>query len=386
MFYDDVEIKTQDDYYYVDTPQLGFAPNAPISTAVQVNPNTRPAGVAFFNDVLRTEEQIAFFGEVYFDLSEDLTLALGLRHYDIESDFAGSSNFANGVFSGSVDGDSGRDYDVSGGHSTEPLTVDDVIPKVNLSYKLSDDVLLYGTYSEGFRPGGFNRGGGIPSANPAFPDVEVTYSTDDVVNYEFGWKSMLLDNNLRFNGNVYFIEWTDMQVSRFDPVNVSILTFIENAADSEIFGIETDFAWYATDNLQILGALSYNDAELTAVNAEVIEVAPVGSSLPLTPELQGNIRARYDWNIGDYFANWQFGYQFAGKSYSSIVVSSRVEQDSYSVANFSVGLEKDNWSVKLFADNLTDERPDLFINDQDDIPRITTLRPRTLGVAISYKY
>ena len=74
--------------------------------------------------------------------------------------------------------------------------------------------------------------------NPAFPDVKVTYDTDDVTNYEFGWKAMFLENTLRFNGNVYFIEWDDMQVSRFDPVNVSILTFIENAADSEITGFE----------------------------------------------------------------------------------------------------------------------------------------------------
>ena len=148
--------------------------------------------------------------------------------------------------------------------------------------------LFYATYSEGFRPGGFNRGGGLPSANPEFPTVETTYETDDVVNYEFGWKTLLLDNTLRWNGNVYFIDWTDMQVSRFDPQNVSILTFIENAADSEIRGIESDFTWRATDNWTLMGAFSYNDTELVATNANVIEMAPVGSELPLTPKFQAN--------------------------------------------------------------------------------------------------
>lgn len=382
VFYDDFEIETQDDYVYVATPELGFVPNAPISDANSINPNARPAGVAFFNDITRTEEQIALFGELSYDVTESLTATFGLRWYDLESDFTGSSNFAQK----GVDGDSGRNYDSSGGHTDEPLKSDDIISKFNLSYQASDDVLFYATYSEGFRPGGFNRGGGIASANPAFPDVEVTYDTDDVTNYEFGWKTMFLDNTLRFNGNVYFIEWDNMQVSRFDPVNVSILTFIENAADSEIFGFEGDVIYQATDNLTLYGAFSYNDTELTATKAEVIEMAPIGSELPLTPKFQGNIRARYDWEFGEYLANWQLSVQYAGSSYSSIVAAERRQQDSYSLANFSVAVEKDAWSAKLFIDNLTDERAELFINNQDDIPRITTNRPRTVGLSVSYTY
>ncbi|MCL1036121.1 TonB-dependent receptor [Shewanella submarina] len=386
IFYDDYEIETQDDYYYMATPELGFAPNAPISDANNINPNTRPAGVAFFNDITRTEEQIALFGEMAWDITDDLTATAGLRWYEIESDFTGSSNFADGIFQGSKNTDRGRDYDKSGGHTTEPLKIDDIITKFNLSYKATDDVLLYATYSEGFRPGGFNRGGGIPSNNAAFPDVEVTYGTDDVVNYEMGWKTLLADQTVKFNGNIYFIEWNDMQVSRFDPVNVSILTFIENAADSEILGIESDVVWNATDNLTVYGAVSYNETELTNLKGQVIEMAPVGSELPLTPKFQGNLRLRYDWDLADYYANWQLGVQYAGKSWSSIVAEEREQQDGYTMVNFSVGLEKDNWGVKLYANNLTDERAELFINTQDDNRRISTNRPRTFGVNFSYYY
>lgn len=386
VFYDDVEIETQDNYWYTAVPELGFAPNAPIAAARSINSSTRPEGIAFFNDITRTEEQIAVFGEVTYDLTDNLSATLGLRWYELETDYYGSSNFANGIFSGSVDLDSGRDYDVSGGHTDEPLKEDDVIPKVNVSYTLSDDVLLYATYSEGFRPGGWNRGGGLTSVNPEFPTVSATYETDEVVNYEFGWKSWLLDGTLQFNGNAYFIEWTDMQVSRFDPVNVSILTFIENAADSEILGMEADLVWLATQNLTLFGAFSWNDTELTAIKAEAVEIAPEGSELPLTPEFQGTLRARYDFSLAAYDAYWQVAGQYAGSSYSSIVVQEREKQDSYSTVDAAIGLGRDGWTVELFGQNLTDERAELYINTQDDIRRITTNRPRTYGLRLSYQY
>ena len=389
VFYDKIVLETLDDYYYFASPeqqqQLGFALNAPISTAKNINPNTRPAGVGFFNDITRTEEQIAVFGELAYDIApETLTATVGLRYYDMESDFEGSSNFANGPFSGSVDLDSGRDYDSSGGHTTEPLKAHDIITKFNLSYTPTPDTLFYGTYSEGFRPGGFNRGGGLASRNPAFPTVEVTYETDNVKNYELGWKTTLADGSIRFNGAVYFIDWSDMQVSRFDPVNVSVLTFIDNSADAEILGLDTDLVWAASESLTLYAAFSYIDTELVSTDSEVIELAPVGSELALTPKFQGNLRARYQWDFGEYEAYWQGALQYAGSSYSSVVVADRRKQDSYTTADLSLGVNKDSWGAELFVENLTDERAELFHNVQDDIPRITTNRPRTIGLRFSY--
>lgn len=390
VFYDNLRIKTQDDYFYLATPDLGFAPNAPIAAANSINPDTRPAGVAFFNDITRTEEQYAFFGEVSYDLIPDvLSATAGLRYYNIDSDFTGSSNFANGIFQGSVDSDRGRDYDVSGGHTPEPLNQDDVIPKFNLSYTPAEGILFYGTYSEGFRPGGFNRGGGLASINPDFPTVQTTYETDDVVNVEFGWKSLLFGNSLIFNGSAYYIEWTDIQTSRFDPQNVSILTFIENAADAEIFGIESDVAWRVTNNLTLYGAISYNDTELTAIDAQIVEIAPEGSQLPLTPKFQGNIRARYEWSFDSELLDYghaQFGIAYSGRSFSSIVAEERRRQDDYTLLNFSMGVTKENWGLEFYINNISDERAQLFINNQDDIERITTVRPRTFGFNLTYRY
>jgi len=391
VFYDDFEIETQDDYYYVAVDDLGFAPNAPMSGAVQINPAVRPDDVAFFNDIRRTEEQIAFFGELTFDLIPDtLSVTGGLRYYEIESDFEGSSNFANGIFTtpgvARDDQDSGRDYDVSGGHTPEPLTNEDVILKGNIAWTPTDDLLLYFTYAEGFRPGGFNRGGGIPSANPAFPTVSTFYDTDDTQSYELGWKTQFFGNSVQFNGAMYWVEWTDMQVSRFDPQNVSILTFIENSADSEIFGVEGDAVWAATDRLTLFGAFSFNDTEVTGVSAQVIDLAPVGSELPLVPDLQLTARARYEQPVGEYLAYGQAAIQYAASSFSSLIAEIREEQEAYTTFDLAAGVSAAQWSAELFLENASNERAELFINEQDDIRRITTNRPRTLGFRVSFDY
>jgi outer membrane receptor protein involved in Fe transport len=197
---------------------------------------------------------------------------------------------------------------------------------------------------------------------------------------------MLLGGTLQFNGAAYFIDWTDMQVARFDPINVSILTFIDNSADSEIRGVESDVVWAATDNLTLSGAFSYNDTELVSAHSDVIELAPVGSELALVPEFQGNIRARYDWQWGEFDAYLHGAVLYADKSFSSIVMADRREQDSYTTADFAVGVSRDSWGCELFVENLTDERAQLFFNVQDDVPRITTNRPRTGGLRFYYEF
>ena len=390
VFIDEFEIETQDDYLYEGSTDLGFVPNAPIAAAAQVNASTRAPGITFFNDIRRTEEQVAFFGEVSYDFSDKVTALIGMRRYDLEIDFEGSSNFGDGIFQGSPgvgvrNTDRGRDYDVSGGHSKDPREFDDIITKFTLSYTPKDNVLLFATMSEGYRPGGWNRGGGIPSNNPDYPTVSAHYGTDDVDNIEFGWKATLADGSVQLNGNVYFIEWTNMQVTRFDPQNVSILTFVENAADADIKGVEADLIWNVDENWTINAALSINDTELTDVYGQAVELAAIGSQLPLMPDVQTTIRARRDWVTNEgYQAFVQLGLQTGSDSYSSLVAVNRRDQDSYATVDLSMGVSKDEWSAGLFIENLTDERVDQYINNQDDIMRVTTNRPLTLSLRVSY--
>ncbi|MGF1454506.1 MAG: TonB-dependent receptor [Alphaproteobacteria bacterium] len=381
-FYDDQDIVERGDFIYLGTIEQGFAPNAPIPEASNSDPSTRPPGVAFFNDITRTEQQIAIFGEVSFDVIPDLlTVTGGFRYFDLEVDVRGSANFAQR----GVDGDSGVNLDAVLADFA-PLVEEDVVFKANVSLTPTDNTLFYFTYSEGFRPGGFNRGGG-QSNNPELGVVPFTFETDTLTNYEVGWKTSLFDGTLQFNGAAFFIQWEEIQTSVFNQ-EIFFLTFNDNAADAEIFGVEGDFIWAPTDNLVINGAFSILDTELTRVPESVVNVAPVGSELALAPSFQGNIRARYTWFLDDYEPYAQAALVYSADSFSSIVVdpNNRFLQDSYVTLDAAFGVQTGNWRGELFFENLTDERAELFINTQDNIRRITTNRPRTIGFRLNYTY
>jgi len=380
VFSDDTETVERGDWNYPSAIQVGLAPNAPIPGATSSNPNTRNPGVVFFNDFTRGKKETSFFGELAYDITDKLTATVGLRRYDIELSLAGSSNFANR----GVDGDFGRNVDeILGGAS--PADFQDTIAKFNLQYQLSDDALLYGTLSEGYRPGGFNRNGGasqVPGVGPFVPDF---YESDEVTNIEFGWKTTLLDGTLRFNGAAYFVEWNDIQIGTLD-FNVSNLAFISNAADAEVKGVEIDSIWQATDNFTLYTNVSYNDTEMTRVPPNIVSIAPEGSSLALAPEIQYVIRGRYETDLRNGRGFGQLTMQYTDDQISSVNVGALFELDSYTTLDASIGYAADNWTATLFAENLTDELADLFISNEDDIVKTVPNRPRTVGVRFTYNF
>jgi outer membrane receptor protein involved in Fe transport len=380
VFYDDITTKV-DTNFYVAASTGYFAPNRPLAGSTQNNPDFRPQGITFINDAIREEEQIAFFGEVTFDLTDQWSVTAGARYYDLESSLLGSSSFANVCdFSmpcdESQDGEGGRNFDEIFAPFL-PLKESDTILKGVVSWRPVDDTLFYVLYSEGFRPGGFNR---IDS-----DEVPKTYISDEVTNYEFGWKSTLLGGTLRFNGSIYRIDWDGLQVGITD-FNISVITFTTNAADAEITGFEGDLTWLATDSLTLSGAWSLNDTEMVRVPPAVSDIAGVGSRLALAPEFQYNVSARYEWLESELNPYAQVVYAYTSDQYSSIVVDNRFLQQSYNTLDASFGLNLGNWSVELFGENLTDERAQLFINSLDTDLRITTNRPRTFGLKVRYDY
>jgi outer membrane receptor protein involved in Fe transport len=382
LFFDDIETKVDTNFFVAGSTGF-FPPNAPISTSTIFNPNTRAPGITFINDAIKTEEQFAAFGEVTFHVTDAIALTAGARYYDIESSLRGSSSFvtlpeydpATGdVILPFVDGDDGRSYDALFADDL-PLKESDTILKGSVAYTPTDDLLFFVTYSEGFRPGGFNRTPGVPT----------TYVSDEVTNLEFGWKTTLLDGTLRFNGSVYQIDWDSLQVGVTD-FTISVLTFTTNAADAEIKGFEGDLTWLPTDDLTLGAAWSFNSTEMVRVPVGVSDIAGPGSDLALAPELQYNLSARYHWTVGDKDAYAQLVYAYTDDQFSSIVVANRFQQDSYDTLDGALGIRADKWSFELFAENITDERAELFINALDTDLRITTNRPRTIGVRFSFDY
>lgn len=379
LFYDDIET-TVDTNFFVAGSTGFFAPNSPHSQSTMVNPNPRAPGITFMNDAIWTQDQIAVFGEITFDITEKFSITGGARYYDLETSLVGSSNFATPCDPIDVpcgpeaDGDGGRSYDVLFADDL-PLKESDTIFKGTLSYRHSDQTLFYLTYSEGFRPGGFNRTPGVPP----------TYVSDEVTNYEFGWKSTLFDGTLRFNGSIYQVDWDELQVGITD-FSISVLTFTANAADAEIKGFEGDLTWLATDNLTLAAAWSLNDTEMVRVPEGVTAIASEGSRLALAPETQFHLSARYQWVASELAPYAQVVYAYTSDQYSSIVVDNRFLQRSYDTLDAAIGLIVNNWSVELFGENLTDERAQLFINSLDTDLRVTTNRPRTFGLRVTYDY
>ena len=402
VFVEESVLKTQNDYGYLGFldvyPTVG--PNPVLAGAYADNTKSRAPEYRFFNDIKRTDEQTAYFAEVTYPVSDKLDITVGARKYDLDIDYVGQSKFG-GLAVGNT---SGRDYDKSGGHTAEPLNLNDTITKLTASYKVDDDTLVYFTRSEGYRPGGYNRGGGLtnscaaaskvgtagycgdPSKDSYRASPPTTFASDDVLNTEIGLKTVLLDGAMRLNATYYNIQWTDIQVSQFDPTNISILTFVENAADADISGFEADLLWYPSDTLTIASAVSINDTEITNDVSKTVPIVDIGSALPLSPKTQFNVRIRKDMELQGMPSYFQVAIKSASETYNSFEAAKVLKQPSYSLLDFAYGFTLNTTDIEFFVRNATDERANLYYNDQDDIPRITTNRPRNIGVRLSFNF
>ena len=390
LFYEDYKIKDAANFLYFGSTQAGFFPQAPPAGSTMVNPNVRPAGEVFYNDLTRGYKQKAAFGELAFDLlPKKLTLTGGVRFYSMDTYELGSASSDYYCRTIVTCTSSGRNLDAQNlkhtfsGHKG----------RVNLSYKPADDVLLYLTWSQGFRPGGFNRGAGV--VNAAFRGsftIPLFFDTDELTNKELGWKMSFFDRRLQFNGAVYQEDWKNVQLTVFNPA-ISNFTFSANGPNFRVRGAEGDVIFRATSRLTVQSSFSWNSSDqltnLVILNnlglpVSVFPTAGIGSSLAQAPPFQGNLRARYEFDVGGYSAYWQLAAQHTAHSYSSVLLGQRRDQAAYSTYDASLGVGKDAWTAELFAANFTDTRAQLFIDVTQNSPLITTNRPRTIGVRVSY--
>ncbi|MFW8591495.1 TonB-dependent receptor [Glaciecola sp. 2405UD65-10] len=413
-----------------------------------------PSEISFVNDISHGIDQIALFGQAEYDLTDTVTVSLGARWYEIEDSFKGATTTVDvagrlrafgtldpadlaavgedaSVINAAID--SGQ-LEVSLLDDDGVLTVDDTIYKASIDWKANDDLLIFASYSEGFRPPVTNRVGGGLATNQqgAFEGFRIpVYSTTDTLkNYELGMKGDFFEGILRVNATAYFSEITELQTSRYDPTNISFLVFTDNVGDAEIRGIDGDLTWLATDNLVIDASFSLLDTELTRINDELAGIAPPeGSELPYSASFSGNVRARYFYELengltafvngslaytGDRLAGMEmdayvlesstnliFGTgsglsiqneaaNYAGVTYTdtdgSTFAGGRYIQDSYVLANLAFGVTNDEWKAELYIDNVFDESAILYIDKQQYTPKVVTNRPRTVGFRLSYDF
>ena len=379
--------------------------------------DTKSPGVQFVNDITRPENEIALFGELTAHLNESFEATFGFRTYELEVGFEGFSAFRYGSrpVPNLVDelgrngvnpiGVGGRDY-IDNLHDFQPLKISDSIFKVTLGWHINDRILTYATASQGYRPPGFNRAAAAGVATAAgvaargndgpggFPDyfIPTMYRSDEIDNYEIGWKATSQDRRLAWNGSVYYVDWRDIQVSHFDSQNISIFTIVDNGGDAEIRGVESNIEFWPTDNLTLWGGASIIKSELVDVNPTfAFVVADIGSELPLTPTVQLTGRSRYSWDSRFGQSYVHLAAVYSGTSWNSLVdipiTDPRKEQDSHLIVDAAIGVvADDSWRIEGYVKNLTNTLAELHINRLDFKERITTNRPRTIGFRVSYDY
>jgi len=335
--------------------QPGISPNRELGEKA---PN-----VFFRTDQQRKDSQTAVFGELTYDFTDAVSGTLGARFFKNDSDLVGVVGWGPVLF-GNADTSVDKTYDDK-----------DQIFKANISWKITDDHMAYATFSEGYRPGGLNRDPGLEAIG------KVEYTPDFLTNYEVGFKTTWLDQRLRLNGAVYFMDWEDIQYTIYDFSLSRCCGTTYNLDTAEILGFEVDGTLVASEQWTLFAALSYNDAETTGdfilPNGNL--PVPKGTELPNVPEWKGNVSSRYEFNVSDYNAYWQLTYSYSGKSFNEIRPSRRSPQSSYGIANLRFGVDQGDWGIDAWVNNLTDEVAQLYVSARPYEPTTTTNRPRTFG-------
>jgi iron complex outermembrane receptor protein len=364
----------------------------------------------WFTKQLRVDRDFAAFGELSFDITPKLTATAGGRWYKYDNSLVGFFGFGPGYAFGGSTGINAcfGPPEVSGSPCTnldKRVKDSGFVHRLNLTYKPNDDLLLYATWSRGFRPGGVNR-------RSTFPP----YKADFLSNYEAGAK-FSFGRGSHFNVAAYLEDWDDMQVS---VLGENGLTIIQNVSKARITGIEADLLLRPMQGLTWSTGVSYNHAVLrkdfcfdplagdctdTGLNGGLDFLAEKGDKLPLTAPWKGSTNLRYEWNLGsDIKANVQGVASFEGTRRRDLrpgINDIYGNLKSYAEVDLSSGIDKGPWSLDLFVKNLFDVRGQLskgiqcreeICGDSIDATagggKIYTVvsRPRTIGLRVGRKF
>ena len=314
----------------------------------------------------RVDRDYAAFGELSFDITDKLTLIGGARVYKFDNSLVGFFGYSNPGYSTNPVYACQGPAVVAGSPCTnldKRTKKTDFIHKLNLTYKFTDDIMAYATWSRGFRPGGINRRGSLPP-----------YGSDTLDNYELGWKTSF--GPVRFNGAVYQQDWKNIQLSF---LGANGLSEVRNAGIARIRGAELDVS-YRSGGFSLGVGGSFNDATIRRDFCAIANpqfdcsvpfsndgddsndnslLAPSGSRLPVTAKFKGNAVARYEFPISGLDGHVQFAVNHIGKRRSDLrTLENDIVGDfkAYTTADFSIGVKGEGWNAELFATNLFDSR------------------------------
>ncbi len=427
---------------------VGQEQTNPGATANQ--PGLQPVGVAFGEDTQRGYRQFAFFGSADFDILPNLTVTGGTRYYNYK-EFEVGSQFetrtggfdncfdvavcglavTNPAYSPAANGaESAIQYDASKGNVNIDANNDHVMyhgfkSKGVITWKPQPGTMVYGLFSQGFRPGGFNRATKLilPDQNGVAQLIRPNgYKPDTLTNWEVGLKTDLFDRKVTLNLSAYYMVWQNVQIGFFNPAGgFGNTSFVTNGANFHVKGVEAQLAARPMDGLSFQAGATYNDSKqvtepcfisnnpgsatlgncITYTGAAMKPITSpfgnVGDSLPYSPHFQGDIRGRYEF-AGPaelkYFVSG--GVSYMGSTYNQpstypsgegVAIPGttllRYRMSAYALVDASIGFKHDSWNVSIFGENLTNNHASTFTSSAQVIKSEVPLRPLTYGLKIS---
>lgn len=313
---------------------------------------------------MQETESAALFFEGDYDLTDQLTLTLGGRYTKDEKETAQA-----GIVTASADDDWTQ-----------------FTPKVGLRYAINDDAMVYGSYSIGYRSGGFN--GRVDSVETA----TTPYDQETVDNFEVGFKSEWLDNSLRINGAVFVMKYDDKQEELQLPSATSgtgQVTLVTNASTATMQGLELDVLYYPTSALSLRANIGLLDAEYD--DFEFVTAAGVQdlSNLEIrrAPDVTGAASATYEWQLENGRVWAMLGYHYIGEHEVDFANKPEVSNETQHLVNASINLSINKFQVSVFGHNLTEEDGYGIGFDVAGLWTYAAARaPRTYGLEVSYSF
>lgn len=348
-------------------------------------------GVPGYDDVFPWEDDVAgnngqsqvttslaaFFSADWY-LNDQWTLTAGFRWTEEEKDFVGGASAPGyyplrgepwpGIFN--------------------PFNADqkwtETTPKVGARYQMNDDVMFYGSYSEGFKSGGF-------FARQANYEIDPAYDPEYVKNYEFGWKTTLLDGRMIFNGAIFRSDYDDKQESILIPVNLAnVATVVRNASTLEMTGIELEMRYQITEAWDLLVTYGYLDSEYDDYIADLTGDGIVTDNSDLvprnTPENTFGLTTSYTMQIGNGDLKGRVSYRFRDDMETNSSNDPLGHLDSIYNVNANISYSIENYSISVWGRNITDEREQRWATIGGLTSRGWWNEPSTYGVTLSASF
>lgn len=396
-------------FYNEQKRQRDYIEHVPNHPWVEFGTQPNPDEVEYASYVKSKVAEKAIFGEGTFKVTPAWQVTAGARYFGYTSDVKGLSVLP-------LLGEPVSPYDLSpaGGKTKKSGWV----WKFNSSYNFTPDLMVYATYSKGYRIGGPNTV--APCVLPLDPTQqnvcalpnEIQYGPDTTKNAEIGIRAQLFDRKLNFNFNVFQIKWSGIQVDSATLNGIVGITVNGGKAKSE--GFETSFQIRPVDGLSIQGTYSYTNARLTEDVPGIIAVndpagsypskpiqldALAGDRLPGSAKNSGSLGATYTlpFKDGSIVADWTATYRGDVVTRLGWDRAYGAKLPGYVLHRASLAYETDKYSIALFANNIFDkyavasvsnDRSRVGLNDGVLLRyyKQTVINPRTFGIEARIKY